>query len=170
MLGMVTFSFYNEVEISECPSNFYDLKEKIKELYVLNNQQMDNCLINYIDKENSVHYIFNEDQYQDIIPKIESIILNVELINDDKYLTIDDLIDELNLLEIKDENNTQKAECNICGTKDFKIRYLCGICQKFNLCENCEKENGKDHGHPLLKIRSHELAPLLFSYKLEDKI
>ena len=172
MLGMATYSFYDEIEISECPSNYNDLKEKIKELYILDEKQIENCLINYIDNDcndRSIHYIFNEEQYQDVIPKIESIILNIEIINDDKYLTIEDLIDELNLLKVKDEKNLEKIKCSLCGTENFKIRYLCGICSDFNLCQKCEEDNGRNHGHPLLKIRSPELAPISFSYKLEVK-
>ena len=34
------------------------------------------------------------------------------------------------------------------------IRYKCLKCQNFDLCEQCEEKNGKDHGHPLLMLRN----------------
>ena len=44
--------------------------------------------------------------------------------------------------------------CNECVNEIKGIRYKCCICQKYNLCEKCEKKFGFGHNHPLLKIRS----------------
>ena len=211
MLGMATLSFYNEIQVCECPICFYDLKEKIKELFFLDKNQINNCLISYIDKDSEIHYIMNEEQYEKIIPFIESIILRLEISDEDKYLTIEPLVDEeygiykLDCDKDKstidednieyeeyddfyeeyegnevDENENEKIknltkihegiECNLCGCKNIiGIRYLCGICKNYNLCEECEKLIGKEHNHPLLKIRNPQSAPLSFSCELSNK-
>ena len=36
------------------------------------------------------------------------------------------------------------------------IRYKCIKCDCYNLCEICEEKHGKNHGHPLLKLRNTE--------------
>ena len=183
MLGMATYSFYNEIEISECPLNFHELKGKIKKLFFLNDTQIDHSLISYIDKNNDIHYILNEDNYEEIIPIIETIIINIELLDSNKYINIANYIDEeYNVFKsgskeekkdiIKNNNNIKsenEIKCNLCGCDKFIIRYLCGICQNYNLCQDCEKKEGEKHGHPLLKIRNQKLAPITFSYKLYDK-
>lgn len=197
MIGMATFSFYDEIEISECPLNYFELKQKIKELYLISENEIDNCIISYLDNNGKTHYILNEDQYEEILHIIESIVLKIEITDSDKYLTIDPLIDEeyelykLDTLDTKDleeeeicyepddenENEDEKEEnsenvhvgieCSVCGCKNIQgIRYLCGICSDYNICEDCEKLVGKEHNHPLLKIRKPNLTPLFFSYKL----
>ncbi len=210
MIAMATYSFYNEIEISECPLNFYELKKKIKELYFLSEKEIDDCIISYLDSNGKKHYILNGDQYEEILHIIESIVLKIEITDSDKYLTIDPLIDEeyelykLDTLDTKDLNKNNSndineaicydsdeineneeeieceeekkedsenvhvgIECSICGCKNIKgIRYLCGICSDYNMCEDCEKIVGKEHNHPLLKIRKPNLTPLYFSYKL----
>ena len=216
MLGMATFSFYNEIQIAECPPSFYELKEKIKFLYILDEDQINKIIISYQDSDAQHHYISNEDEFDKVIPKIESIILTIEILDDDKYLTIDPSFEEeynniylLNLTndnkdtyeysgfyydmedlnkateECTDGENDEKDEkgngdkeenkeivhngikCNICGNENIEgIRYLCGICDDFNLCQECEKVNGQGHNHPLLKIRNPQYAPLSFKCKL----
>ena len=216
---MITFSFYNEIQISECPDNLYDLKQKIKELYILNENQIDNCLLSYIDKQGDKNYIFKEEHFEQIIPIIESIIIKVEIIDDYKYLTIDNIVDEEQQLyevdkpddeeeiqydededyidieeikedikevekedknedKIKEKNEGKKdtikfihygIKCNICGCKEIKgIRYLCGVCSNFNLCQACEKNYGRKHNYPFLKIRNPELSPISFTCKIDS--
>ena len=230
MLGMITFSFYNEIQISECPDNLYDLKQKIKELYILNENQIDNCLLSYIDKQGYHHYIFKEEHFEQMIPIVESIIIKVEIIDDYKYLTIDNMVDEEYQLykldktddeetiqyyededyydteeikevikedekedkneDVKEDKNEDEIEekieeknegkkdvikyihygikCNICGCEEIKgVRYLCGVCSNFNLCQECEQNYGRKHNHPLLKIRSPELSPISFTCKID---
>ena len=94
MLGMITFSFYNEIEISECPDNLFELKQKIKELYMLSQNEIDNCVLSYIDKEGCHNYIFKEEHFEQVIPIVESIIIKVEIIDECKYITIDSMVDE----------------------------------------------------------------------------
>lgn len=210
MLGMATFSFYNEIQISECPSNFYELKQKIKDLYILDENQINEIIISYQDSDAQHHYITDDDEFEQVIPKIESVILTIEILNDDKYLIIEPSFEEeynnIYLLNLKDDNknelyyehydekeslnqdtkectdeekeeqeNKEETEeivhngikCSICGEENIEgIRYLCGICDNFNLCQECEKVYGIGHNHPLLKIRNPQYAPLSFKCKL----
>ena len=82
---MSTFSFYNEIQISECPLSFNSLQQKIKELYTLNERQINNCIFSYLDKNNEIHYIFNDEQYDKALSMIESIIIQIELLDEKTY-------------------------------------------------------------------------------------
>ena len=211
MSSMATFTFYDEIQISECPSNLYDLKQTIKRLYTLDDCQIVDCLISYT--MNGEHkFIFKEEDYEKVIPIIEKIVIKIEISDTDKYLTIDPMIDEeYELYQL--ENITKKGDekdkhideynsddynlyenmefegdadadgngadtpnspnapngikCNICDGEIQGIRYLCGVCQDFNMCEKCEIKEGMEHNHPLLKIRSPDLAPTLFKCKIK---
>ena len=45
--------------------------------------------------------------------------------------------------------------CEGCGLDPFVgYRYMCAICDDYNLCENCEENFGKKHRHPFIKITS----------------
>ena len=177
---MTTYYFYNEIQISECPMNFYDLKEKVKKLFILNDEQISHSIISYVDKENNVHYIFDQNQYEEIIPIMEKIILKVDLLNDDNCLTMENNMSreynakENNYIqkneEKKEKNTVQIIKCNSCKKEIQGIRYLCGICHDFNLCYKCEMKLGKNHGHPLLKIRGSDQAPISFKCKIEENI
>ena len=47
----------------------------------------------------------------------------------------------------------KNISCNKCRINPIKgIRYKCGICYNFDFCENCEKNYGKEHGHPMLRL------------------
>ena len=217
MSRMVTFSFYNEIQIIECPSSFNELKETIKYLYILDEVQIEKIIISYQDSDAQRHYISNEEEFDKIIPKLESIVLTLEILDDDKYLTIDPSfeeefnsiyllnlsndnkdkdeyygfyydMDDLNRIteelyageveDVNDEKGKEEKEenkeivhngikCNICGDENIEgIRYLCGVCDNFNLCQKCEKVSGEEHNHPLLKIRNPQYAPLSFKCKL----
>ena len=213
MSRMVTFSFYNEIQITECSSSFNELKEKIKYLYFLDEEQIKKIIISYQDRDAQRHYISNEEEFDKIYQKIESIVLVLEILDDDKYLTIDPSfeeefnnvyllnlsndnkdnddyygfyydMDDLNRIteecfageidEVEDEKDKEDKEtvhngikCNLCGDENIEgIRYLCGVCNNFNLCQKCEKVSGERHNHPLLKIRNPQYAPLSFKCKL----
>ena len=181
---MTTLDFYNEIEIIECPYTFCSLKHKIQEIYNLSDNQIDNSLISYIDKNNKIHYIFNETQYDKVIPIIESIIIKIELCGEETFLTLapslyneyDEQKSCLNYDKVKEKNWNNKnkihygIKCNLCDSENIAgIRYLCGICPNFNLCQKCEEKSGRTHGHSLLKIRNPNLAPISFKLKLFAK-
>ena len=93
MSSMVTFTFYNEIQIAECPSSLDELKQTIKKLYLLSDTQIDNCLISYI-RNNKHYYIFTEEEFQKAKLIIEFVVIKIELSDEDKYVNIDPLIDE----------------------------------------------------------------------------
>jgi len=48
--------------------------------------------------------------------------------------------------------------CNVCNKNNIKgIRYKCAICPDFDFCENCEMNNGKQHGHPLIRLPCEDM-------------
>ena len=67
------------------------------------------------------------------------------------------------LKNINDDIIHKGINCNECHNTIKGIRYKCGICQNYNLCQKCEKKYGFEHNHPLLKIRKPELCPISFS-------
>ena len=48
----------------------------------------------------------------------------------------------------------KNSKCSKCGSSPIEgIRYICMQCLTFQLCQSCENKYGKQHGHPLLKLR-----------------
>ena len=167
---MATFSFYNEIEIAECPSSFYNLQEKIKELYSLKQNQIEKSIISYVDKKGQIHYIFNDEQFDKVFPIIESVIIKIELYDEDTYLSFAPLLyEQSNIIKEQDTKDVihYGTKCSLCNCQNIEgIRYLCGTCFNYNLCQKCEEKFGKDHGHPLLKIRNPENAPIFFECEI----
>lgn len=52
--------------------------------------------------------------------------------------------------------------CEGCNSSIIGIRYKCAVCNNFDYCEKCEKKFGLKHGHPMLKIKRPEEAPIHF--------
>ena len=165
---MSTFSFNSEIQISECPISFDGLKKKIQELYNFNESQMEKSILSYIDKNDNIQYLFNDEQYEKAFSIIESIIIEIELLDEETYLTFAPLLYGIgNLVNNEKRNIHYGIKCSWCKRDNIEgNRYLCGICKCFNLCQKCEEKIGKDHGHPLLKIRKPELAPKFFEFEL----
>ena len=73
----------------------------------------------------------------------------------------------------KEEKKKKKAVhieyiCDGCDAEPIVgVRYKCTICEDFDFCEKCEKVLGPKHGHPLLKIREPNIAPLYFKCTLQ---
>ena len=58
--------------------------------------------------------------------------------------------------------------CEGCGLDPFVgYRYMCAICDDYNLCENCEEEIGKKHHHPFIKITTPYLLNSFNNYYLK---
>ena len=47
----------------------------------------------------------------------------------------------------------KNVRCEECGLDPMVgWRYMCTICDDYNLCENCEQGNAIKHGHPFIKV------------------
>ena len=47
----------------------------------------------------------------------------------------------------------RNVRCEECGLDPLVgWRYMCTICDDYNLCENCEQGNAVKHGHPFIKV------------------
>ena len=53
----------------------------------------------------------------------------------------------------------RNVRCEGCGLDPLVgWRYMCTICDDYNLCENCEETNALRHGHPFIKVTYPGLA------------
>ena len=53
-------------------------------------------------------------------------------------------------------------KCDLCQKFPIVgIRYKCLKCKSYNLCEDCEKKEGMNHGHLLLKLRDNRQINLI---------
>ena len=53
-------------------------------------------------------------------------------------------------------------KCDLCQKFPIVgIRYKCLRCKSYNLCEDCEKKEGMNHGHLLLKLRDNRQINLI---------
>ena len=54
-----------------------------------------------------------------------------------------------------DKHTHMNVTCDGCGVHPLVgVRYKCGVCPNFDLCENCEKKEALKHGHPLVRLPS----------------
>lgn len=61
--------------------------------------------------------------------------------------------EELNKKKTMSKVYHPNYSCNKCGTIGITgIRFRCPVCQKFDLCEQCEQSFGANHIHPLMKL------------------
>ena len=106
---------------------------------------------------------------EDIIKKVDEKDKNIDEYNADDYNLYEDMESEGDGdgKGTDTPNAPNGIKCNICEEEIQGIRYLCGVCQDFNMCEKCEIKEGMEHNHPLLKIRSPDLAPTLFKCKIK---
>ena len=127
---------------------------------------------------------FKEDEKEKKQPSIDSLLANgnIDAIIEKANKRIIELTKEKKTENNKSEklknkkkvkNNKNKdynvsdVRCSQCNDVIKGIRYMCGMCHNYNLCEECEKEFGMRHNHPLLKIRKPELTPIEFSCTLK---
>ena len=171
-------NFYNEkVEIT-LPSTFTALKSIIAAKYMMEESDVNEFIYNV-----NVPNITNiQSQYEQLLKskisgKIE---ITVQVCETSKLYQ-----DELNKIINEEKKNEQMKEqsqvnqsqskiavhssyiCDGCGMNPIKgIRYKCTVCKDFDYCEGCEVTLSSKHGHPFLKIRKPEFAPVKVECKL----
>ena len=74
-----TYYFNGKVQISQVPYDYKNLKETIKSLFNLNDQQLSNYIITYKDIDNKEFYIIDEETYKNAQLISEQIVFNIEL-------------------------------------------------------------------------------------------
>ena len=122
---------------------------------------------------------FKENENNKKETSIDSLLLNgdIDAIIEKANKKIIELKEEKKNGEIKLRSKKHKlnnfnvihkgVNCNECNNIIKGIRYKCGVCKNYDLCEKCEKIYGFGHNHPLLKIRKPELCPIEFSCSLK---
>ena len=118
-----------------------------------------------IDEEYEI-YRLKEDKKEE--PKINE--NKKEEYNDNLYdeYDIETFCGEEYMKSEECDGDSNEIRCNLCNNHIQGVRYLCGVCGDFDMCENCEKEEGPKHGHPMLKIRNPDMVPLCFECKLSE--
>ena len=164
-------NFYNEkVEIT-LPQTFSALKSIIASKYMMKESDVNE----FIYKVNVPYITDIQYQYEQLLKskfsgKVE---ITIQVCETSKLYQ-----DELNKViheekkneEMKEQSNINQSQskisvhaciCDGCGMNPIKgIRYKCTVCKDFDYCEGCEVTLANKHGHPFLKIRKPEFAPV----------
>ena len=105
-----TYDYKGRHEISEIPKDLKSLKEKIKELYHLNDEQLNKCQISYIDRDqNKSLFIMDEQDFQKAKIISEEIVFTIEDIVEQNK---DFIIKEDKIVYINPNNNYYKNKYN----------------------------------------------------------
>ena len=65
----------------------------------------------------------------------------------------------------------QGIKCDICQKVPIiGIRYKCLQCKSYNLCEDCEKKEGMNHGHLLLKLRDNKQIKMVVNANAKKEV
>ena len=56
-----------------------------------------------------------------------------------------------------------------CNGPIIGVIYICTICEDFDYCEKWEEKNNGEHGHPLLKIQTPDICPVVIKCFLNKK-
>ena len=157
-----------KIEISENSKMYQNEKKNIIE------EKMDNMkkIWNNLEIGKKVEDITN--QFKE---KFQNLVKFTEEKKEDKNEENKNEKKEVNKEEKKGEKKDDKKEeliihhhvkCDGCKKSPIQgIRYKCTICKNFDYCEECEKKYALQHGHPLLKIRKPELAPISIQCRLD---
>ena len=164
-------NFYNEkVEIT-LPQTFSALKSIIASKYMMKESDVNE----FIYKVNIPNITDIQLQYEQLLKskisgKVE---ITIQVCETSKLYQ-----EELNKVrneekkneEMKEQSNINQSQskisvhaciCDGCGMNPIKgIRYKCTVCKDFDYCEGCEVTLANKHGHPFLKIRKPEFAPV----------
>ncbi len=157
-----------KIEISENSKMYQNEKKNIIE------EKMDNMkkIWNNLEIGKKVEDITN--QFKE---KFQNLVKFTEEKKEDKNEENKNEKKEVNKEEKKEEKKDDKKEeliihhhvkCDGCKKSPIQgIRYKCTICENFDYCEECEKKYALQHGHPILKIRKPELAPISIQCRLD---
>ena len=147
-----------KIEISENSKIYQNEKKNMLE------EKMDNIKKKWNNLEIGKKFEDITNQFKE---KFQNLVKLNEVKKDDKKEEKKDKEEKKN--EKKEELITHyRVKCD--GCKKFPIegiRYKCTICKNFDYCEECEKKYALEHGHPLLKIRKPELAPISIQCRLD---
>ena len=141
-------------------------QEKLNEMNNLINKlgYNGNVLIKNID---SIHNGKNAQQ-QKIRKEINQLKQKIEKKEENQPMKLKSQKKEIKKEE-KNKNNVHGDYiCDGCDEDPIVgIRYKCAVCEDFDYCEKCEKLLGEKHGHPFLKIRNPDDAPIYFNCELK---
>ena len=147
-----------KIEISENSKIYQNEKKNMLE------EKMDNIKKKWNNLEIGKKFEDITNQFKE---KFQNLVKLNEVKKDDKKEEKKDKEEKKN--EKKEELITHyRVKCD--GCKKFPIegiRYKCTICKNFDYCEECEKKYALQHGHPLLKIRKPELAPISIQCRMD---
>ena len=127
-----TYSYKGKTEISEIPKDFTSLKAKIKELYHMNDAQLNNIQISYFDKgkkgEKKI-FIMEEKDFEKAKLLSEQIIFTIKDIPEKKDDTkeinaINDMNDEFIINEDRVMFLNPKIKNNVKKRKKGKLEIL----------------------------------------------
>ena len=170
-------NFYNEkVEIT-LPQTFSALKSIIASKYMMKESDVNE----FIYKVNIPNITDIQRQYEQLLKskisgKVEITIQVCEtsklyqeelnkVINEEKKN--DEMKEQSNINQSQSKVSVHACICDGCGMNPIKgIRYKCTVCKDFDYCEGCEVTLSSKHGHPFLKIRKPEFAPVKVECKL----
>ena len=79
------YSFNDKTEISKLPENFIELKDTIKDLFKLKEDELNNYDISYIDFENQEIYIIDEETYERAKLISEQIVFTIKPYKQNEY-------------------------------------------------------------------------------------
>ena len=127
-----TYSYKDKTEISEIPKDFTSLKAKIKELYHMDDAQLNNIQISYFDKEGKGEnkiFIMEEKDFEKAKLLSEQIIFTIKDIPEKKDDTkeinaINDMNDEFIINEDRVMFLNPKIKNNVKKRKKGKLEIL----------------------------------------------
>ena len=142
---MASFSFNDTIEISEVPENFIGLKKKIKDLFKLNEDELNNYDISYIDLENEEIYIIDEETYERAKLISEHIVFTIKPKKQNEYKDNLNYENEFSKISKKNEDISNDEEFHIHRgeRRRGKGRIRPSTRNKFR--QNYERENDREN-------------------------